>query len=770
MGIRGLTRFCMAGAAAGAIFAIEAAAQEVDDESLKLKPVTITATKRAEDLQDVSLSVSVLDQDALDVFGGAGDDIQFLTGRVPSLNIESSFGRIFPRPYIRGLGNTDFDFNASQPVSFIYDEVVFENPVLKGFPVFDLERVEVLRGPQGTLFGRNTPAGILKFDSVKPTKEFDAYGRVSYGRFQTAQIEGAVGGPINDWLSIRASGLFQRRSAFIDNLVLGPEGDAGNFADAAFRFQALIEPTDNFNWLLNLHGRRLRDGQVSFQANAFETGSSDPRPGFDRTESFADAGADSFLETDTLGLTSTANYDLGPVTATYVFGYEIVDAFSRGDVDGGALLPGLDSTIGLPDLEVPADVLFPFDGVPDGISVPGFIPFAAETADGIEDLDQITHEIRFSNTNPGRYDWTVGFYLFDEEITISSVNFDTVGGGVRSGFALQDQETDSFAVFGSMTYNISDNWRLAGGLRFTDDERVLVAQRTEGTFGGPTLDPITTEVGDTDVSWDVSVTYDQNDDISYYARVARGFRAPSIQGRVLFGDVVTTADSETLISYEGGVKSTLFDGRVRANLAGFFFDINDPQLTAIGGAGNFNQLLNAEAGVGYGFEADFDVLVTENLTVSANVSFNETEIQDEDLTSGICGAPCTVLDETIIAEDGTELALIDGNPFPQAPEWIANIVLNYDRPLFSGDMFFTTDWSFRSESNIFLYESVEFVAGGFVEGGVKMGYRQGPWEVSAFGRNITGATGTISAIDFNNLSGIFNQPAFWGIEAAWSLN
>jgi len=114
--------------------------------NLEFDEVIVTATKRAENIQDVPLSVSALPSDTLDLIGGAGDDIQFLSARVPSLIIESSFGRIFPRAYIRGLGNTDFDLNASQPVSFIYDEVVYENPVLKGFPFFDTQQVEVLRG------------------------------------------------------------------------------------------------------------------------------------------------------------------------------------------------------------------------------------------------------------------------------------------------------------------------------------------------------------------------------------------------------------------------------------------------------------------------------------------------------------------------------------------------------------------------------------------------------------------------------------------------
>ena len=101
----------------------------------------------------------------------ASPDVRVLSGRVPSLVMESSFGRAFPRFYIRGYGNTDFDLNASQPVSYVVDEIVQENPILKGFPVFDVERVEVLRGPQGTLFGRNTPAGIVKLDTKKPTDE-----------------------------------------------------------------------------------------------------------------------------------------------------------------------------------------------------------------------------------------------------------------------------------------------------------------------------------------------------------------------------------------------------------------------------------------------------------------------------------------------------------------------------------------------------------------------------------------------------------------------
>lgn len=715
-----------------------------DDGALKLKPVTVTATKREENIKDVPVSLTSLDETALQAYGQAGEDIQFLTARVPSLIIETSYGRIFPRPYIRGLGNTDFDFNASQPVSFIYDEIVYENPVLKGFPVFDTARVEVLRGPQGTLFGRNTPAGALKFESVKPGDALDAYVRASYGTFGTANIEAAVGGPVSDRVSLRLSGVFQRRDDYIKTALPSGGADAGGYEDFAWRAQAKVDVTDNLTWLGNLHGRSLDGGQVSFQANAFQTGSSGPRPGFNRERNFADAQINSTLETDALGFTSRADWDLSGATLTYLFGYETVETFSRGDVDGGAGAAFL----------------------PTG-STPGFIPFPAESADGIDDHQQITHEIRLSNGEGAALRWTAGFYAFNEEIDISSRSYDTLAGGVENGTAFQTQNTDSIAVFGSLSYDLTDRLTGQAGLRYTDESKDLTARRILSPFGAPNISPPTVSVGDEQLSWDASLTYAVSADTNVYGRIARGFRAPSIQGRIVFGDAITTADSEILDSYEAGLKTTMLDGRLDANLAVYAYTIEDQQLTAIGGAGNFNQLLNAEEGQGYGFEADIRALLSENLSLSAGLSYNNTEIKDSGLLVGICGAPCTVLDPQ---GPLSGVARVDGNPFPQAPEWIGNFAFDYTRDWRGGEIFASTDWSYRSDSNIFLYEAIEFTAEGRWEGGAALGYRKGPWSAKAFVRNLTDEIGTVSAIDFNNLSGIFNQPRIFGVEIGWKLN
>src|SRR5688572_13682787 len=233
--------------------------------------IVVTATRRSENLQDIPLSVATVSEETLAAVNAGGADIRGLSGRVPSLNIESSFGRTFPRFYIRGLGNTDFDLNASQPVSLIYDEVVLENPILKGFPAFDVDRVEVLRGPQGTLFGRNTPAGIVKFDSVKP-RDGRNYARISYGTYSTINAEGAVGGQLNDQWAVRVSGLWQHRDDWIDNLDQPGDNDLEGYDDIALRAQLQFTPNDRLKVRLVGQVRDLEGDARIFRANAFQAG------------------------------------------------------------------------------------------------------------------------------------------------------------------------------------------------------------------------------------------------------------------------------------------------------------------------------------------------------------------------------------------------------------------------------------------------------------------------------------------------------------------
>ncbi len=729
-----------AGAILTLLFVSGAQAQAV------LEEIVVTAQKRVENVQDVPISISVMSQERMDSVRSGGKDIRFLSSKVPSLVVESDFGRIFPRFYIRGIGNTDFDQNASQPVSLVYDDVVYENPMLKGFPIFDTGRVEVLRGPQGTLFGRNTPAGIVKIESNKPTDEFEAYVKLGVGNLDVTDFEAAVSGALNENWSARLSLLHQTRGDWVANRAsdidpslafLDDEEFLEGHTEYAFRLQ-LAYDSDDFSALINLHGRDLDGTATLFRANIIEPGTNDFVAGFDPDVVNFDGRNAQTLES--LGLNVHLEWELGDYTVTSITAYEEVETFSRADVEGG---------IGA--------VFLPIMG-------PGFIPFPAQTADGIPDHNQFTQELRIHNDATERFSWQAGLFYFDEHLEVDSFDY-ADRSDAFVGFAHQEQDTEAYAIFGQFDYDLSDDLVLTAGIRFSDDSKDYVAFRTTELFGCcGTLAPVFRNPSDSEVSGNISLNYTINDDVSIYGRFARGFRAPSIQGRVLFGNAVTVAESETLNSFEVGVKSQLMDNRLRLNVAAYVLEMDDQQLTAGSGVANANQLINADSTKGSGIEFDAELLATEKLSLSLGLSFNSTEIDDPGLSVLPCGAPCTVLDPAGSFPGSVSL---DGNDLPRAPEWTANFVARYVTPMANGDLVFQTDWVYRDDFSMFLYNSAEFHAPSLLEGGLNIGYVTDRWEVGGYVRNLTDELELIAAIDFNNLEGIINEQRTFGVEATF---
>ncbi len=698
-----------------------------------LSDIVVTAQRRSENLQNVPLSVATVSGDALTAIQSSGADIRALSARVPSLNIESSFGRTFPRFYIRGLGNTDFDLNASQPVSLVYDDVVLENPILKGFPIFDLDRVEVLRGPQGTLFGRNTPAGIVKFDTVRPDTK-GGYARASYGTFNTVNLEGAAGGEIGNGFSVRLSGLYQRRSNWVDNLANGAGNDLEGYEDLAARLQLQYK---NEGLTVRLVGQiRKEDGTARvFRANAFAKGSNTliGLGGVGTPFNIRQIRTDglNFQRLRNYNLGGTVTYDFGPVTVTSVTSWWSGNLASRGDIDGGA-----------------------------GTAV----PFTANSEDDVPALDQFTQELRLASNGDGALGYQAGVFFFDERIRIGSLDFPTPTSTSPDVTVLQRQKSTAFGLFGSLTYKLSDQFSVGGGLRYNKDKRDYSNSRT-GFFGA--IGTGAAKVDEDNVTWDANVRYTPSDDLNLYARVARGYRAPSIQGRALFEFVsvqnsISTAKSETINSYEVGLKSKLADNRVRFNLAGFYYRLNNAQLTAVGGASNAARLLNAAAVDGYGFEAELEARPTAGLDLTAGLSYNHTEIKDPNLYVAGCGSGCTVLNTQRAGSPG--IFSINGNSLPQAPEWSANWTARYGVPVGSGEVYAFTDWAYRSKIEFFLYRSAEYNSSKLLEGGLRIGYKTGRYDVAGFVRNITNDIQAVSGIDFNNLTAMVNEPRTFGVE------
>ncbi len=724
-----------------------AMAQDATDDAAEgvLEEVIVTATKRAENIQDIPISITALNQSQIEQMSAGVPDIRFMSGRVANLTIESSFGRVFPRFYIRGYGNTDFDLNASQPVSYVVDEIVQENPILKGFPVFDVERVEVLRGPQGTLFGRNTPAGIVKLDSVKPVDVPDGYFRASYGTYNASRIEGAFGTGFGNGWSTRFSLLYMHQDDWVDNGYTGEKDAYSGFDEWAARLQVAYDNGGDFRALFNVHYRDLDGSAILFRANIIEPGSNGLNDEYyDRDTVFFDGQNEQDLTQ--WGGFAKLEWDFSNMTLTSITGYENVELFSRGDIDGG------------------------FGGCfVIGDCGPGFIPFDAETADGMPDHRQWTQEFRLTSNTGGAFNWLAGFFYFNEKFTIDTINYATLFGGDVNGLVEQWQKTKAYAFFGSGTWDVSEKWRLGAGIRYSHDEKDYWAERYLSPLsflGVPPLGPIYADPDDDKVTWDVTANYFQNEDINWYGRIATGFRAPSIQGRLLFGDTVSVAESETSISYEGGIKSTLAGGRARVNFNLFYYKVDDAQLTAVGGEANFNQVINADNVKGKGFELDLQAQLTPDLLITYSMGYTDTEIDDENLAVAGCGAPCTVTNPPGDVEGSF---LIDGNPLPQAPKITSNLIVDWSKQLESGTIYFQGDWVYRSKINFVLYEAKEYRGKSLSEIGLRIGYRfgEGNHDLSFFGRNISDRERNIYTIDFNNLTGIVNNPRTWGVEYAW---
>jgi len=417
------------------------------------------------------------------------------------------------------------------------------------------------------------------------------------------------------------------------------------------------------------------------------------------------------------------DYNLGGMTLTSITSYEDANGSSLGDIDGGfgaAFLPE---------------------------SGPGFIPFPSQTQDSA-DVNQTTQEFRLSSDDGERFNWQAGVFYFDSDLEVETKPFFVPPTTVK-------HENTTWAIFGQGDYALTDDWTLTAGIRYTDDDKDFTA-------------PGYKENADDDqVSGDLALSYAIDDSSMVWTKVGSGFRAPTIQGRdVAFGGAPSVADSETITSFEVGYKSQFADDRVRLNAAAFYYEVDDLQLTAVGGTSNAIQLVNADTGTGTGLEVDLQWLITDNFEVTVGAAYADTEIDDNDLRVGGCGFnQCTITDPV----DADGFVLIDGNAFPNAPETTFNFTASYTYPLSNGqELFAFTDWSYQGDTQITLYEAKEFKTDGQYEGGARLGWRRSDysWEVALFGRNITDEENVQGVIDFNNLTGFTNEPRVWGVSIA----
>ncbi|WP_374942653.1 TonB-dependent receptor [Sphingomonas sp.] len=726
-----------------------------------LGDIVVTAERRSENTLKVPVSVGVVSGESLRDFTAGGDDtLLSLSGRVPGLYVESTTGRIFPRFYIRGLGNIDFYLGASQPVSIIQDDVVLEHVVLKSNPVFDVAQVEVLRGAQGSLFGRNTTAGIIKFDTIKPTQTFQSRASASVGSLYSTNIDAGVGGPlIKDLLAFRLSTLIQHRQNWIDNTFAGTSADStstprknalGGFDDRNVRLQLLITPGDRLSVDVSGHARWYDGTSTIFHRGALKKGSNDvsAEP---RGRIALDEGNDNPQSYDTYGTSVRASYDFGAATLTSITAYESTSGYSRGDTDGGAAAN------------------FPMNGAPNGFG---------ESQGNIRDLDQWTEELRLASPGGGRFKWQIGGMYFDNrDITefYQRAFFLTTPARNPNNFVRLHDVNTSYSGFGQISYALTPKLTATLGGRVTEDKKRTQLLQTANTVTGASTynGRRNVTLKDTQPSFDAAILYQASPDFSLYSRFARGFRGPTIQGRsAVFNSDFTTANSETILSWETGFKSNLLGNTLRLNATVFGYRVKDIQLNGNDSNGN-GVLFNANKAEAYGFEGDATWRPVPNLTLGAGLSLLHSAIRDKRVYAQVCAlngvVVCTVQDPTItrpVFGSPAVFAQIDGEPLPNAPEYNVDLTARYDQPLSNGGRaFIAGDFNIQGYTQFVLYRAKEFTANGNFEGGLKLGYAapDDAYEVSVFARNITGEKNLKGVIE-NYMAAVFNEPRIVGVQ------
>ncbi len=592
--------------------------------------ITVTARRRAQSPQDVGV--------ALNVFSGAEliaqgvDTVNGLENLAPNLEIESQFGSGQPSFSIRGVGFRDYATNNAPTVGVYVDDVAYPVPVMTQGVLFDVERVEVLRGPQGVLYGRNTTGGAIKVVSNRPTDDLAAGLDVEGGRFGRVEAEGFVSGPLADAVRLRISGATAHGGAWQVNRETGEEiGDAEQYA---LRGLAEIDLASNVEALVNLHGFIDKSdglGLQLFNDSAFGPTAHAGRreTSFGSSQAFADLagidpGAAPFRDNEGWGGSLTLAADLGAVELTYIGAYDDLNRKEFNDFD--ALAIGA------------AGVYFE------------------------SSVDVMSHEARAQGeAAAGRLRWVGGVFYSQEDL--NEVYQSDFVASFGPGFAVSTpyrQEVRTAAVYLHADFDLTDAVTFVGGVRYEDEAREL---RDLGTFSvgtGPlnfangTVDG-SLEDRDLDsdpVTGKAAIEITPAEDILIYVSYSRGFKSGGFTAyNTLNPTAIDPFRPETLNAFEAGFKSTLAQGAVTLNGAAFYYDYTDQQVqSAIFDAGTnavVGRIVNAPESEIYGGELELVWRAADWLTLGQTFGYQAgefTAFTDLDIAASIAAGAAETID------------------------------------------------------------------------------------------------------------------------------
>jgi iron complex outermembrane receptor protein len=585
--------------------------------SSQLKAVIVTAQRREESAQNVPTAVSVLSGEKLEDSGigrKSGEVLDYVPNASAATQLHAR-----PRWWIRGVGTGQQALDFANPVGFYLDDVYISNASATGFPLFDLDRVEILRGPQGTLWGKNTTGGAVSVVSRKPTfGPNDGDLKLDYGTFNDKLVEGASNGVIwSNRLAARASFHYESRDGRFTNLYDGRH--AGEFQDGATRLQFLGKITEDFTALANVHFRKYTsNGTVSTVTGAGTGGAYinnyAPSTGLNDVDSNAPASSD----VRQTGASLNLKWQLGSYALNAISGFEEYKetTFSDGD-------------------NTPLEIS---RGWVDALS------------------RQYSQEIRLASPRTDQWNWVAGLFYFNEDIKYKSASarlpgVDTLVGAPNYALSVFDHKNQSFAPFASTTFNFTDALNLTGGLRWTWEKRQLDIDRIAngpGTLAytdiaewwnpaaikSPLVQVFSANPSKTwtNFTYDLTPSFAITPDARVYFRYARGIKSGGFNTAATTLSSLNVVEPEKLNAYELGSKTSWLNRRLTANASGFYYDYQDIQVNVVGPLPPTNTAVsyiqNAHKGRVFGGEFEVDALPIRYLHLGGNLGLLNAKFTD----------------------------------------------------------------------------------------------------------------------------------------------
>jgi iron complex outermembrane receptor protein len=688
-----------------------------------IEEITVTAERRETNLQKAPLAVTALSADALQrTTSQTLEDVSRLTPNL-TFNRTSNFVQLS----IRGIGLSQYNLGGEPGVAVYVDGVYLARPFALDAVLNDLARVEILRGPQGTLYGRNATGGAINLISNAPTTDFEGHVGITGGNYSRLQLEGVVCGPLDDDGSIRGriSAVTDQHSGYVDNLFNGKHLD--DLREQSGRAQIAADLGGNVSLVLSADYTHEHDS-----GPVFKPGTITPFPlpgavpgtvfpeGFavlfggrattDPWKVYIDGPQDYRFEAS--GLSAKLSWDLGWATLTGLAAYRDTKFHLLGDLDG-------------------TDLHFLNEDLSE----------SAQATSG---------EVQLASNGSGRLQWIFGGFAYHENGYLD-YNFDVVLFGSHL-IDLATQRTTSYAGFGEATYNITDALKATVGLRYSVDDKSLDESST--LFG-------LTGFNSTGKTWGALtpkfvLSYDIDPDKMIYVSAIRGFKSGGFNVGAL---QKTPYNPEYVWSYEVGVKSRWYDGMLQANLDAFHYDYSNLQVTQY--AVGHTTITNAATAKANGVEAEVVAVPIANLSLNATLAYLDAtfdKFTELDTLRPLLG----VLD-------------LHGNSLPRAPKWQADLGAEYDWQFGNGGTLMARyDFSYWSKAYYNEFNTGYASTPNYTLSNARIAYEtaDGHWQIAGFMKNIFNkavlTNVTVSAVNGGTLIS-YAEPRTFGLQVRYNF-